>query len=202
MSSAAHIVRAARPALRFNPTSKFSPKTLSSSSARFSSSSSAASSLRAQASIRHAWQRTMMQGKRFQSTEAAAAGTGATAAGATGAGVQQSWVQRMWDSPIGLKTWALVIAGISDLARPAEKLSLTQNAALTATGIIWTRWCLIIKPRNILLATVNFFLGMVGVVQVSRILLWRQSEKNKSALEQVEDKAIEAKDKIVNAAKA
>ncbi len=46
--------------------------------------------------------------------------------------------------------WALVIAGISDLARPAEKLSLTQNAALTTTGIIWTRWCLIIKPKNYL----------------------------------------------------
>jgi hypothetical protein len=43
---------------------------------------------------------------------------------------------------------------------------------------------------------------MVGVVQVSRILLWRRSEKNKSALEQVEDKAIEAKDKIVNTVKA
>ncbi len=46
--------------------------------------------------------------------------------------------------------WGLVIAGISDLGRPAEKLSLTQNAALTATGIIWTRWCLIIKPKNYL----------------------------------------------------
>ena len=46
--------------------------------------------------------------------------------------------------------WCLVIAGISDLARPAEKLSLTQNGALTATGLIWTRWCLIIKPKNIL----------------------------------------------------
>lgn len=46
--------------------------------------------------------------------------------------------------------WALVIAGIADFARPAEKLSLTQNAALMATGAIWTRWCLIIKPRNVL----------------------------------------------------
>ena len=46
--------------------------------------------------------------------------------------------------------WALVIAGIADLARPAANLSLTQNLALTATGIIWTRWCLIIKPKNYL----------------------------------------------------
>lgn len=46
--------------------------------------------------------------------------------------------------------WSIVLAGISDFYRPAESLSLTQNAALTATGLIWTRWCLIIKPRNIL----------------------------------------------------
>lgn len=73
--------------------------------------------------------------------------------------------------------WALVLAGVSDFARPAEKLSLTQNAALTATGIIWTRWCLIIKPKNYLLAAVNFFLGAVGVVQVTRILMWQNSQK-------------------------
>ncbi|KAJ5560265.1 hypothetical protein N7513_002664 [Penicillium frequentans] len=71
--------------------------------------------------------------------------------------------------------WALVIAGISDFNRPAEKLSLTQNGALMATGAIWTRWCLIIKPRNVLLATVNFFLGCVGVVQVGRIYNYRRS---------------------------
>jgi hypothetical protein len=46
--------------------------------------------------------------------------------------------------------WGIVIAGISDFARPAEKLSLTQNAALTATGFIWTRWCFVIKPKNYL----------------------------------------------------
>src|SRR5271168_4276094 len=46
--------------------------------------------------------------------------------------------------------WAIVLAGVSDFYRPAEKLSLTQNLALTATGLIWTRWCMIIKPRNVL----------------------------------------------------
>jgi hypothetical protein len=45
--------------------------------------------------------------------------------------------------------WAVVLVGVSDFARPAESLSLTQNIALMATGAIWTRWCLIIKPRNI-----------------------------------------------------
>ncbi|KAF3942212.1 hypothetical protein ABW19_dt0200218 [Dactylella cylindrospora] len=69
---------------------------------------------------------------------------------------------RLWNSEVGLKTvhfwapvmkWGLVIAGISDFYRPAEKLSLTQNLALTATGSIWTRWCLIIKPKNYLYIT-------------------------------------------------
>lgn len=46
--------------------------------------------------------------------------------------------------------WALVLAGVSDFARPAEKLSFTQNFALTCTGLIWTRWCTIIRPKNYL----------------------------------------------------
>lgn len=77
------------------------------------------------------------------------------------------------------------------------------------TGAIWTRWCLIIKPRNVLyveslaspvppdppmtqsltyhrLAAVNFFLGCVGVVQVSRIYMWRKSQEG-SATEAAKD---------------
>lgn len=115
--------------------------------------------------------------------------------------------------------WALVLAGVSDFARPAEKLSLTQNAALTTTGLIWTRWCLIIKPKNYLcvapppaplqnmirverlikfagqnsLAAVNFFLGIVGIVQCTRIGLYHQSQKGKS----LADKAEEVKEAVV-----
>lgn len=48
--------------------------------------------------------------------------------------------------------WSLVLAGISDFARPAEKLSFTQNFALTCTGLIWTRWCFVIRPKNMLYA--------------------------------------------------
>ena len=112
----------------------------------------------------------------------------------------EPWLKRMWNSPIGLKTvhfwapvmkWGLVLAGISDFARPAENLSLMQNVALTATGVIWTRWCLIIKPKNYLLAAVNFFLGLVGIVQVSRIVMYNQSQK---ALKQKAD--TEAKEVI------
>ncbi|KAK2818424.1 hypothetical protein FQN49_007914 [Arthroderma sp. PD_2] len=129
-----------------------------------------------------------IRARRFQSTEAGAA--------------QQSFLQRSWNSPIGIKTvhfwapvmkWVLVLAGLSDMARPAEKLSLTQNGALMATGAIWTRWCLIIKPRNILLATVNFFVGCVGATQVTRIFLYRRSQDG-SAKEAVKDMTHEATD--------
>ncbi|EKJ73376.1 hypothetical protein ACHAPM_000393 [Fusarium culmorum] len=117
---------------------------------------------------------------------------------------QQGWFKRMYESEVGFKTvhfwapvmkWALVLAGISDFARPAEKLSFTQNLALTCTGIIWTRWCLIIKPKNYLLAAVNFFLGLVGVVQVSRILSY-ESEKKKGLHGVVEDIKADAKETI------
>ncbi len=46
--------------------------------------------------------------------------------------------------------WGVVLAGASDFLRPAEKLSLTQNLALMATGSIWTRWCFVIRPKNVL----------------------------------------------------
>lgn len=71
--------------------------------------------------------------------------------------------------------WGLVIAGASDLTRPASQLSLNTNAALMTTGLIWTRWCFVIRPQNIFLATVNFFLFLTGATQVTRIMLWRRS---------------------------
>ncbi|OKL62767.1 hypothetical protein UA08_01321 [Talaromyces atroroseus] len=136
------------------------------------------------------------KGFRFQSTDASAA-----------AAEQQSTFQKLWNSPVGVKTvhfwapvmkWSLVIAGISDLARPAEKLSLTQNLALLATGTIWTRWCFVISPRNILhsLATVNFFLACTGLAQVTRIFLWRRSQSGsvtEATKEMAEDSVVGAK---------
>ncbi|KAL6450087.1 MPC3 Mitochondrial pyruvate carrier 3 [Candida maltosa Xu316] len=71
--------------------------------------------------------------------------------------------------------WALVIAGINDTQRPVEKLSGTQQIALFATGAIWTRWAgFAIKPRNYLLASVNFFLGGVAGYQLIRIVNYRR----------------------------
>ena len=71
--------------------------------------------------------------------------------------------------------WALVIAGIADMTRPAERLSITQSTALTATGFIWSRYSLVITPKNWLLFAVNIFVGITGLIQLSRISKYRRS---------------------------
>jgi len=69
--------------------------------------------------------------------------------------------------------WCLVAAGLKDLNRPAEKLSISQNLALAATGMIWVRYSLVIIPVNYSLAAVNFFVGATGLSQLARIAQYR-----------------------------
>jgi len=97
----------------------------------------------------------------------------------------QSLFQRLLTSEVGIKTvhfwapimkWGVVIAGASDFFRPPEKLSATQNLALMATGSIWTRWCFVIRPQNMLLAAVNFCLFCVGATQCSRIIAYNKEQ--------------------------
>lgn len=65
--------------------------------------------------------------------------------------------------------WCLVAAGLKDLNRPAEKLSVPQQVALAGTGMIWVRYSLVITPINYSLAAVNFFVGATGLAQLYRI---------------------------------
>jgi len=57
------------------------------------------------------------------------------------------------------------------------------------TGALWTRWCFIIKPKNVFLASVNFLVFCVGATQVTRVLLYQQSVKGESIVEEVKDAA-------------
>ena len=74
--------------------------------------------------------------------------------------------------------WCLVAAGLKDLTRPAEKLSVSQNVgacafrlcgdssasneaifvALAATGLIWVRYSFVITPVNYSLAAVRHYI--------------------------------------------
>lgn len=96
-----------------------------------------------------------------------------------------SALSRLLNAPAGPKTvhfwapmmkWCLVIAGFKDLQRPVDKISGTQQFALMATGLIWTRWSMVIIPKNYLLASVNAFLGGVAGLQVSRLYNWRRQQ--------------------------
>lgn len=88
--------------------------------------------------------------------------------------------------------WGMVLAGASDFSRPAESLSFTQNFALMCTGAIWTRWCFVIRPKNIALAAVNALVFVVGGTQVFRIYSYNQSLKNTEAQAKLEGKELEA----------
>lgn len=96
----------------------------------------------------------------------------------------------MYNHPAGPKTvffwapmfkWGLVAAGFADMTRPAEKLSTSQSAVLTATGLIWSRYSLVIIPKNWNLFCVNFFLGCCGGSQLFRIWRYNQALKAKEA---------------------
>ncbi|XP_067615221.1 mitochondrial pyruvate carrier 2-like [Eurosta solidaginis] len=96
----------------------------------------------------------------------------------------------LWQHPAGPKTvffwapffkWSLVIAGLGDLARPAESLSVPQCAALAATGIIWSRYSLVIIPKNWSLFSVNIFVGTIQVVQLGRAYLYQAEQKKLAA---------------------
>lgn len=91
---------------------------------------------------------------------------------------------RFLNSPTGPRTihfwaptlkWGLVLAGISDMNRPVNKLSGTQNLSLLATGCVWMRWSFVITPQNYLLASVNGFLALTAGYQISRIINYRKS---------------------------
>lgn len=55
--------------------------------------------------------------------------------------------------------WALSGANLMDLERPTDNISLTQTMALTATGVIWSRYAMVINPINYNLMIVNIALG-------------------------------------------
>ncbi|XP_076857614.1 mitochondrial pyruvate carrier 2b [Brachyhypopomus gauderio] len=94
----------------------------------------------------------------------------------------------LYNHPAGPKTvffwapmfkWGLVLAGLADLTRPADKLSTSQSAVLTATGLIWSRYSLVIIPKNWNLFAVNFFVGSAGGSQLYRIWKYKQEQKAK-----------------------
>lgn len=91
---------------------------------------------------------------------------------------------------------ALVMTSIDEFRRPIEKVSPSQSASLAATGFIWTRYCLIIKPINYSLSICNFCLGLANGVQCFRAY---SHQKNKPVEDSVEvNEAVETQAKVTD----
>jgi hypothetical protein len=76
----------------------------------------------------------------------------------------------------------LVVAGLNDLRRPADQLSVGQSASLAATGIIWSRYSLVIIPKNYALFSVNVFVALTQVIQLYRAFTFEKKVKAISAV--------------------
>ncbi|XP_018324012.1 mitochondrial pyruvate carrier 2-like [Agrilus planipennis] len=105
-------------------------------------------------------------------------------------------IQPFWNHPAGPKTiffwapvfkWGLVIAGLNDLRRPADKLSISQSSALLATGLIWSRYSLVIIPKNWSLFSVNVFVAGTQLYQVIRAVRYQQELRSKAAAQSAVD---------------
>ncbi|KAF9411927.1 hypothetical protein HW555_009401 [Spodoptera exigua] len=102
----------------------------------------------------------------------------------------------MWEHPAGPKTiffwapafkWGLVVAGLGDLNRPVENLSIRQSVSLAATGLIWSRYSLVIIPKNYSLFAVNVFVLLTSSYQLSRAYM---HHKSLEAKKETQEKAI------------
>nr|CCA17801.1 CSH putative [Albugo laibachii Nc14] len=64
--------------------------------------------------------------------------------------------------------WGISLANIADMRRSPETISLPQQIAITATGVIWSRYSLVITPKNWNLFSVNVFMAGTGLSQLYR----------------------------------
>ncbi|CAH2235919.1 jg25005, partial [Pararge aegeria aegeria] len=79
--------------------------------------------------------------------------------------------------PPGGALQALVLASLDEYRRPLGKVSTTQSATLAATGLIWTRYCLVIRPINYSLSVCNFSLGLANAVQCFRAYRFQRAAR-------------------------
>ena len=66
--------------------------------------------------------------------------------------------------------WLLSLSNLADYDRPVEKISASQQLALASTGLIWSRYSLVITPINYNLMIVNIALAITSLYHISRKL--------------------------------
>ena len=74
--------------------------------------------------------------------------------------------------------WGLVLAGIENLSRPAELISVEQTLAIGSTGFVYSRFSMVIVPKNYTLLSVNVFVAITQSVQLFRALRYKYQTGN------------------------
>ncbi|EMS58531.1 hypothetical protein TRIUR3_06991 [Triticum urartu] len=64
--------------------------------------------------------------------------------------------------------WGISIANVADFAKPHEKISYPQQVVIACTGIIWSRYSMVITPKNWNLFSVSVVMSGTGLYQLSR----------------------------------
>mmetsp|Transcript_11118 Transcript_11118/g.18046 ORF Transcript_11118/g.18046 Transcript_11118/m.18046 type:complete len:215 (+) Transcript_11118:1-645(+) len=64
--------------------------------------------------------------------------------------------------------WMLSVSNFLDFDRPVDQISTMQQTALCATGFIWSRYSMVITPKNYNLFAVNCGLAVTGSYQLAR----------------------------------
>mmetsp|Transcript_36246 Transcript_36246/g.41792 ORF Transcript_36246/g.41792 Transcript_36246/m.41792 type:complete len:137 (-) Transcript_36246:39-449(-) len=96
-------------------------------------------------------------------------------------------MKRFIDHPAGpltiffwcpLAKWMITLANVKDFKRPAENVSMNQQAVIFATGAIWSRYCVVITPVNYSLMTVNMAMAGSALYQIYRRWRYNQEQAN------------------------
>lgn len=66
--------------------------------------------------------------------------------------------------------WGISLANVADMRKDAALVSTPQQIAVTATGLIWSRYSVVITPINYNLLCVNVFMCSTGIIQLYRKL--------------------------------
>ncbi|CXI96857.1 mitochondrial pyruvate carrier protein 2, putative [Plasmodium berghei] len=74
--------------------------------------------------------------------------------------------------------WSISLANIADINRDPKLLSLPQQFAIGLTGLLFSRFAYVIKPRNINLITINIFMSITAMYQITRIAVYKYNNIN------------------------
>ncbi|KAB1215143.1 Mitochondrial pyruvate carrier 2 [Morella rubra] len=103
-----------------------------------------------------------------------------------------SKLKAFWNHPAGPKTiffwaptvkWGVSLANISDFSKPPESLSYPQQAVILCTGLVWSRYSLVVIPRNWNLFGNSFAMAGTGLYQLTRKITHDCFPKTQAAAE-------------------